>query len=221
MMKFFKALLVCLIVTSFISVPNPVAAETIYQPEHVAKFRIEKNEGIINIQGTIDEDSATQTDNAFIFFKLHNIHNVIIHLHSLGGSVKAGIKIIDDMNAAKDLKVDVITMVDHKEYCASMCTAIFAAGSSRIAAADTIWMFHSPFVKLTDEEKNDPMIVLAAKLQTATARRIMLAVYRSADPMFTDTVLVKYVNDDTGKQLILYGSDLIKHTNFITFGIIN
>lgn len=220
MIKAFKVFLVCLLISTFILFPKPSQAETIYQPDHVAKFRIEKDEGIINLQGEINDDSAAQTQAAFDYFAKNHIRNIIIHLHSLGGSVKSGYNIIELMVDARHHNINVVTLVDHKEYCASMCTAIFAEGESRIAAPDTIWLFHSPFIKLTDEELGDPVKVAEAKEAIKLSRRLMMRAYYSADPAFAKNILDSVVNDDSGKPLMLFGADLIVHTaTFITMPI--
>lgn len=218
MIKTFRLFIACLLITSFTLFPNISHAETIYQPEHVAKFRIEKDEGIINLQGEINEDSLNQSKLAFNTFAQNNIKNIIIHLHSLGGSVKWGYEIMMLMDTAKEQKINVVTLVDHKEYCGSMCTAIFADGSSRVAAADTVWLFHSPFIKLTDEELQDPVKVAESKEALRLSRRLMLRVYYNADPKFTTTVLETVINDDSGKVMILFGGEIIEHTStFIDF----
>jgi len=221
MTKTIKFIISLLLTVSLLTPILPANAKTIYQPEHIAKFRIERDVGIINIQGMIDTDTAEQTKQAFELFKNSNIKNVIIHLHSLGGQVSSGMEVINLMIAAGKFNIRVVTMVDHGEYCASMCTAIFAAGVSRIAAADTIWMFHSPAVKLSEEDKGDPGKVAEAKESVRISRLYMLSVYRYADPKFTEEVLDAYVNDDSGKTLILFGGEIIKHTDFITFGVVN
>ena len=222
MIKALRLFVVCLLITSFTLFPKPSHAETIYQPEHIAKFRVEKDEGIINLQGEINEDSFTQAKAAFEYFAENHIRNIIIHLHSLGGTVKSGSEIMMLMDAAKKQKINIVTFVDHKEYCGSTCTIIFADGSSRVAAPDTVWLFHSPFIKLTDEELGDPIKVAEAKEEIRISRRIILRAYYYADLEFTKTVLESVVNDDSGKVLILYGKEIIDHTaTFINFPIVD
>ena len=218
-----KLLILCLLTLSLISfpkIPHSEEGTTIYQPDHIAKFRIEKDEGIINLQGEINDDSEKQTQAAFAYFNENHIRNVIIHLHSLGGSVKSGYDIITIMTYAEKHNINVITLVDHKEYCASMCTAIFAAGINRIAARDTVWIFHSPYIKLSDGELRDPIQVVEAQLAIKLARKLMLRVYYSADPTFTKTVLEPVINDNSDKPLILYGYELIDHTeSFVSMNV--
>jgi ATP-dependent protease ClpP protease subunit len=222
MTKFFKVILLCLLTISLTAVPSiSLHATTIYQPDHIAKFRIEQDEGIINLQGMIDDDSAAVTQQAFDFFAKNHIRNVIIHLHSLGGKIKAGDVIIALMLNAEHHHIVVATLVDHGDYCASMATAIFAAGSSRLAADDSIWMFHSPFIPLSDEQKANPDIVAQANEFIKQDRIYMLKIYALADKRFTKDVLEEYVNDDNGKKLDVTGERLhnVSET-FITFYII-
>jgi ATP-dependent protease ClpP protease subunit len=215
-----KKIITVLVLFSFLLVPFTAKSETIYQPDHVAKFRIEKDEGIINLQGEIDSDSADQVKQAFIYFHENNITHVLIHLHSLGGKLSAGSDIISDVLTARKNKIWVAMLVDHGEYCASMCTGVFAVGSSRMAAADTIWMFHAPFAKMTEEQQNDPVKRKEIEDTVKAARSYMLVVYASADAKWTKNVLKKYIMSEKGDQLILSGQDILEQSTTWFTGVL-
>lgn len=216
----FKKIITLIVLLVFL-LPSYVAnARTIHQPDHVAKFRTEKDVGIINLQGEIDADSADVVKQAFENFHENKITEVLIHLHSLGGKLNAGGQIIDEIIDARKHKVRVIMLVDHGEYCASMCTGIYAVGSSRIVATDTIWGFHAPFIKMTEEEENDPVKKKAIEEDIKQAKKYMLSVYSYADKKWTEKVLKKYVTDPANGSLILSGEDILEQSETWFTGIV-
>jgi ATP-dependent protease ClpP protease subunit len=215
-----RKIITVLLFSVFLLVSYTANSRTIYQPDHVAKFRIEKDEGIINLQGEINEDSSTQVQEAFEYFKDNNITHVLIHLHSLGGNMKAGSDIVEEVINARKNKVWVAMLVDHGEYCASMCTGIFAVGSSRMSAGDTTWMFHSPYVKMTDEEKNDPVKRKELEDMIDADRGWLIQVYSLADKKWTKNVLKKYIMDEKNGQLILSGEDILKQSDTWFTGVL-
>jgi membrane-bound ClpP family serine protease len=205
-----KKIITAAILISFLLFPHSAKSEEIVQPDHVAKFRIEKEVGIINLQGEIDADSADQTVAAFKSFNEHHIDLVLVHLHSLGGKLGPGKEIINQILVARKHHIQVITLVDHHEYCVSMCTGIYAVGGSRIVAPDTLWGFHSPKIKMTDEEQNNPVKRKELEDSVKYAKSYMLEVYAMADRDWTNKVLKKYVmNEDMG-MLILSGDDILQ-----------
>ena len=66
---------------------------------------------------------------------------IVIDLHSPGGSVDEGERVI---NLFKEIKKShsVQTFVGSKNECLSMCVPMYLEGSLRVAAADSVWMFH-------------------------------------------------------------------------------
>jgi len=195
------------------------SAETIHQPPHQVIERIEKEIGIIDIIGEIDDNSADIVHKGFHHFKTAGISYVIIHLNSLGGKITDGTFIINDILDAEEHGVTVVTYVDHKDYCASMCTGIFAVGSDRMAAPDTIWIFHAPYAKLTSDEENDPQIMKEVQEATKEAEEYMLSIYSKADPEWTENVLKDHITQP-GNDLIITGADIIaQHTKWILMPI--
>lgn len=215
-----KKLITAIVLLAFLLVPSTANSETIHQPDHVAKFRIEKDVGIINLQGEITEDSADKVKEAFINFHDNHITEVLIHLHSLGGNLRAGGEIVDQIIDARQHKTRIIMLVDHGEYCASMCTGVYAMGSSRIVAADSIWAFHAPYIKLTDEEKNDPVKRKEIEDSIKAAKKYMLELYAIADKNWTNKVLKKYVMTESNGSLILSGQDILEQSETWFTGIV-
>ena len=185
--------------------------ENIVQPAHHAVEKIEKDIGFIDIVGEIDDNTATVVHRGFIEFKKNNIKQVMIHLHSLGGRFTPGSEIVTDMQQAEKEGVNVVTFVDHGNYCASMCTGIFAAGSDRMAAEDTLWVFHAPYFKLTEEQMKDPRVQKELKDIVQQTTQYMLDLYSSADPEWTEKTLKEHITtpDD---DLILSGKEIMQQS---------
>jgi membrane-bound ClpP family serine protease len=195
------------------------------RPPNVHTYKIEYLSGgafgTIDLQGKIDDSAAAKIDEAFADFKAHNVKIVDIHLNSPGGQITSGSRIaLDILNAESD-GILVSAHVDHQELCASMCTGIFAVAQVRSTAPDTIWVFHSPYVVLTDAQKADPAIIEFVKKDQEESREALFEMYKLADPVWAEKELRKYVWDDKESELILSGAQISKHsktyvnTNFL------
>ncbi len=82
---------------------------------------------------------------------------IIIDLHSPGGSLMEGRRVIELINHMKRThRVD--TWVGAHHSCLSMCVPIYLQGETRLAAASSQWMFHEPrvFDYFTGEEVKTP-----------------------------------------------------------------
>lgn len=197
----------------FLLFVSPAFADKVLikQPEQRVNYTIDKDKGILELIGTIDEKSSEGTHNAFAAFKTNHVKIIIVHLHSLGGELNSGTQIIQEIINARNNNIHVITFVDHKEYCASMCTGIFASGEIRMSAPDTLWVFHAPF--FADESlRNDPRYT---KVWEASVE-YLLSVYMLADPNWTKNVLADHIKTP-GADLVLTGADIAKQSaTFIT-----
>ncbi len=177
------ALTICFSLTS---ISDLFAAEkVIKQPPHKSLSRVEGDVGIIVLEGEINHDSAAVVFQAYEKFKKIGVNVVIIRLHSMGGSLSAGKRIIDSMDYMKNLNVPVLTFVDYENYCASVCTVIFANGTSRIGALNSIWLFHSPYVKEGENNYSKEEISNAV----TSARQFLMSIYLKADPKWSEKVL--------------------------------
>lgn len=190
---------------------NNANAFQIKDPVKFTKERIEKDVGIFNISGTIDQDTADASHKAFGHFVDANVAQIVVHLNSYGGQLSAGKSIMKDIQDAERLGIEVISLVDHEEVCASMCTGIFAVADSRMAAFDTVWIFHSPYVKLSDRDKKDPFEVKRAHDTIEEARVLMLEIYKQADPVWTKKELTEHVNTPNN-PLIVTGADILNRS---------
>lgn len=188
----------------------------VHNPENIQKYEISvadgDPEGIIDIQGTITRSTAAMVHEAFEKFSEAGIKSVVIHLNSLGGEVPSGAGIALDMKQAEEAGIKVGTYVDHKEICASMCTGIFAVGSWRAAAPDSVWVFHSPYFHLTVSQTFNPVLIKELVKGKDLSRKALMAMYSLADPVWAKSELSKYVYDDHGKQLILSGAQIMDHS---------
>lgn len=160
--------------------------------------------GEITIVGEINKDTAEKFHYTIEKFRKDKVEKVIIHLNSPGGTVEAGYQIIKDMiKYQTEDKKNIMTYVGEKELCASMCTGIYAIGSYRVAAANSVWVFHSPYIKgkaESQEEQNKQDAIIEA------SRNALMAVYRVADANFANTILKPYVYGTAKTQnLILNG----------------
>jgi len=163
----------------------------------------------IEIIGEINRNTADVVHQAFKVFEDGGYKKVVIHLNSPGGDVDAGADIITDMlKAENDYGMTVSAYVDHREYCASMCTVVFGSANFRVAAWDSRWAFHSPYLELSDADKKDPEVMKEADEELAASRKFLLSVYSSVDPDWTEKVLKKYVMSPD-KALRLTGAQII------------
>lgn len=210
-----------IIVASFLVTTNSYASTVHFnKPPEVKSFRYEEDHGInggnIEIQGEINRQASDVTAAAFKDFKKNHIKSVIIHLNSLGGDVDEGVKISTEMLRAEKEGITVGAYVDHKEVCASMCTAIFATAQWRATAPDTLWVFHSPMIELTDAEqiqyKSDPKFRREVDKDRDITRKVMLDMYGFADEDWAKHELKKYIYSDDETGLVLTGGQIMDHS---------
>jgi ATP-dependent protease ClpP protease subunit len=202
--------IILLIAAAFLIVPNCYADDQQYQvkqPDHKVIERIEQNVGIIDIIGEIDGDTLATVNRGFAHFKQAHVIQIIIHINSLGGKLDAGYGIIQDMQEAEKTGLDVAVYVDHGEVCASMCTGIFANASTRMAAPDTLWIFHSPYVVLTPAEQT-PENIAAAHDIVVESRKQMIRWYYAVDPDWTKHELMEHINTPND-PLVITGSHIL------------
>ena len=111
------------------------------------------NQGIIfSWDGSIDYPMAKDFSQAYKGLN-SDILQIIIELNSPGGSVEEGRRVIDiikEMNQS----YKVWTYVGPEKECLSMCVPIYIQGRVRIAAPDSIWLFHEAkaYDRFTDTE---------------------------------------------------------------------
>ena len=84
-------------------------------------------------------------------------NTVILDLHSSGGALREGRKVIEAIERAKSW-ITVETYVGRNRRCLSMCVPIYLQGDVRTAHARSIWMFHQPIAvdAITDEVIDEP-----------------------------------------------------------------
>lgn len=135
---------------------------------------------------------------------------VVIDLHSPGGSLWEGRRVIEQINRMKRThRVD--TRVTGYHSCLSMCVPIFLQGQNRTASAASKWMFHEPgvFDHLTGEKVNIPEGELKA-----LARRFFELYYVNSDmnPTWRRALEREWQGKDvwrSGQQLVDEGSNII------------
>lgn len=104
------------------------------------------------------------------------IERVRIHLDSPGGSVDEGEKVVSYINKMKHTH-SVWTYVGPEADCLSMCVPIFLQGDMRVAAADSIWLFHD--VSAVDPYTNAEIVLYAHERNQANFNFINRYIDRS------------------------------------------
>lgn len=81
----------------------------------------------------------------------------IIDLHSNGGALREGSRVIESINRMKSSH-KITTRVQAGNSCLSMCVPIFLQGDERVAYATSQWMFHEPqaYDYFDGSESNQP-----------------------------------------------------------------
>ncbi len=168
--------------------------------------------GSIEIEGEINEKTASVVTQAFTEFKRREVKEVIFQINSEGGSFGYGVDIINDiLDARIEHKMTVVMSVDKRQLCASMCTSIFATGSIRMAAPDSVWVFHSPAIGEEDLKRLSADDREKVKQVIEHAREIMMMTYETADKDFANNVLKPYIMGQK-KELVLSAWQIIDYS---------
>ena len=206
---------IAILAASFVITVFPL--KTLDEDKSTVSYNTDHGIAGIEIIGDITPHTADVVREAFQVFEKGHYSKVVIHLNSDGGDVPAGADIIQEMLTAEDkYGMTVSTYVDHREVCASMCTAIYATGNFRVAAWDSRWVFHSPFLVFKNEkEENSPKTAQEQKEldeEVDSCRRLLMAAYERVDPKWADEVLKPYIYSKdkalrlTGAQIVDNGS---------------
>lgn len=137
-------------------------------------------------------------------------NRIIIDLHSPGGSLMEGRKVINLINRMKQThRVD--TRVGANHACLSMCVPIYLRGQTRFAAANSQWMFHEPrsYDFLSGEKVDGPK-----SEQQAMARRFFERYFTNSemDPAWRRQLEREWRGKDVwrlGSQLVDEKSNII------------
>ena len=202
---------IAILAASFVVTVFPL--KTLDEDKSTTTYNTDNGVAGIEIIGDINHHTANVVKEAFSKFD-GNYKTVVIHLNSDGGDVDAGADIIEQMLIAEDkYGMTVSTYVDHREVCASMCTAIYATGNFKVAAWDSRWVFHSPFIVSQDPSKKlTPTEQKAVDEELESSRQLLMAAYERVDPKWADKVLKPFVYSPdralrvTGAQIVDNGS---------------
>lgn len=133
----------------------------------------------------------------------NNSNQIVINLHSPGGSLREGRKVIEVIEFMKKSH-RVFTYVGARRSCLSMCVPIFLHGTERIAASNSRWMFHEPKSVdfFTEKKVAEPEFERRAMVK----RFVGLYFVNSAiDQTWLKALLIKWQGKDvwyTGQQLV-------------------
>lgn len=111
---------------------------------------------VLSWNSDIDVPMERRFSEAFDEWRV-KVRRFVIDLHSPGGSLAEGRKVIKLINRMKRThRVDTRVSAHHS--CLSMCVPIYLQGQTRYAAANSKWMFHEPrsYDFVTGEEVSGP-----------------------------------------------------------------
>lgn len=133
----------------------------------------------------------------------YKANRIVIDLHSPGGSLAEGRKVIELIKRMK-LTHRVDTRVGTHHSCLSMCVPIYLQGQTRFAAANSKWMFHEPrsYDFVTGEKVIEPK-----SEQQAMARRFFERYFTNSE---MDAAWRTQLEQDwRGKDVWRSGSQLV------------
>lgn len=129
-------------VSTILSLGNLPAAATPSNapPDATAEMKLENGTLYIDYRGTIVGDMARFLEEKF---RKHGdtTHKIVLAIHSQGGEVEAGERVIQLLKQIKQTH-RLVTAVMAGRTCASMCVPIYLQGQERFAAASSLWLFH-------------------------------------------------------------------------------
>ena len=96
---------------------------------------------------TITEDVFTNFEKYSTLMVSQGVKEITINLHSPGGELDAAKLIEEQIDILKEHGVHVKTIVESSNACMSACPIIFLAGDEKIASSNSIFMFHSPYLR--------------------------------------------------------------------------
>lgn len=96
--------------------------------------------------GEIVEESFTYFEKYSSEMAARGVKTITIHLHSPGGELDVAKLIEQQIKILQERGIKVITVVDDGNACMSACPIIFLAGDEKIAASNSVFMFHAPYV---------------------------------------------------------------------------
>lgn len=130
-------------------------------------------ERIIFINGEINDESAYDTITKLLYLDSENNEKISLYINSNGGSVIAGLAIIDTMNI---IKSDVETYCIGKAY--SMGAMILACGKTRYALENSEIMIHSPSTSM--EGKTEQIEQSTERLKN-TKKKLIELLYKKTN----------------------------------------
>jgi len=91
---------------------------------------------------------------------------ITINLHSPGGELFAAYVIREQAHILQERGVKIKTVIDDKNACMSACPIIFMLGDERVASANSVFMFHSPYVQFPYNTSEDVMREVMREIRT-------------------------------------------------------
>lgn len=183
--------------------------QRVYQDDGRLVVQVNARVATLTWAGAIDVPMARRLGEAYERLG-PDVDGFVIDLHSQGGSVLEGrrvIGVLEDIARTHRL----VTQVGSGRVCLSMCVPIFLAGAERRAAPDAIFMFHEPSSRdvLTGQAQRRP----AFEQRHATARFVERYFLRSAmTPEWRAGLIAQWHGTDvwkTGAELVAERSGVV------------
>ena len=158
----------------------------------------------------IDAPMALRLEEGYLDWR-ERADTIIINLSSPGGSLREGGKVIDVITRMKKTHV-VETRVGKGARCLSMCVPIFLQGQTRVAAANSRWMFHQPILTdMAGDIAEQPEFE-----RNYTSERFFKRYFENSemDPVWREQLRIDWVGRDvwyTGRQLVDQQANIIEN----------
>lgn len=113
----------------------------------------------------VSEEAADAFEHESNMMAANGVKEITIDLHSPGGQLVAAAFITQQMKILNEKGIKIKTIVEDKNACASACPIIFLAGNEKIAFANSVFMFHSPYIKFPYNTPENVMIEMMRELR--------------------------------------------------------
>lgn len=106
---------------------------------------------------SVSEDAAVTFEHESNLMAANGVKIITINLHSPGGELLAANVMQQQIRILKERGIKIRTVVADHNACMSACPLIFLAGDEKIAYANSVFMFHSPYIQFPYNTSEDVM----------------------------------------------------------------
>ena len=137
--------------------------EKLLQPEPEYNPFNDKDQMVVNRNTntfylySVSDEAAITFEKESSLMVANGVKTITLDLHSPGGDLFAADVMNEQIRILKERGVHIRTIVEDKNACMSACPLIFMAGDERIAYANSVFMFHSPYMLFPYNTPEDVM----------------------------------------------------------------